>query len=75
MVECADEADEPALSAERTGKGYLEQTMERGKVQWLALAVNSDLSMMKNAAKMIGKRLYGIRTPGAMVYQTEMQKH
>lgn len=28
--------------------------------RWLALAANSDVSMMKNAAKTIGKRLYGI---------------
>ena len=75
MAACTDEADEPVLGAERAGKGYLEQAMERGKTEWLALAVNSDVSMMKNAAKMIGKRLYGIRTPGAMVYQTEMRKH
>ena len=28
--------------------------------RWLALAANSDVPMMKNAAKTIGKRLYGI---------------
>ncbi|STW13701.1 transposase [Klebsiella pneumoniae subsp. rhinoscleromatis] len=28
--------------------------------RWLALAANSDVSMMKKAAKTIGKRLYGI---------------
>ncbi|STD87455.1 putative transposase (fragment) [Escherichia coli] len=55
MAACADEADEPVLGAERTGKGYLEQTMERGKTQRLA-----DVPMMKNVAKTIGKRLYGI---------------
>ena len=27
--------------------------------RWLALAANSDVPMMKNAAKTIGKRLYG----------------
>lgn len=36
IAACADEADEPVLGAERTGKGYLEQTMERGKTQRLA---------------------------------------
>ncbi len=36
MAACADEADEPVLGAERTGKGYLKQTMERGKTQRLA---------------------------------------
>ncbi|AAL72476.1 hypothetical protein SGP16001_41880 [Shigella flexneri] len=62
MAACADEADEPVLGAERTGKGYLEQTMERGKTQRLAemAAANSDVPMMKNVAKTIGKRLYGI---------------
>ena len=62
MAECADEADELVLGAERTGKGYLEQTMERGKTQRLAemAAANSDVPMMKNVAKTIGKRLYGI---------------
>ncbi|MFZ6792770.1 transposase, partial [Klebsiella pneumoniae] len=28
--------------------------------RWLALAATSDVPMMKNAAKTIGKRLYGI---------------
>lgn len=64
MAACTDEADEPVLGAERAGKGYLEQAMERGKTgdwqRWLALAANSDVPMMKNAAKTIGKRLYGI---------------
>ena len=64
MAACTDEADEPVLGAERTGKGYLEQTMERGKTQRLAemagLAANSDVPMMKNVAKTIGKRLYCI---------------
>lgn len=31
-----------------------------GWQRWLALAANRDVSMMKNAAKTIGKRLYGI---------------
>jgi transposase len=54
----------PVLGAERAGKGYLEQAMERERrsdwQRWLALAANSDVPMMKNAAKTIGKRLYGI---------------
>ena len=47
MAECADEADELVLGAERTGKGYLEQTMERERRndghRWLTLTANSDV--------------------------------
>ncbi len=45
-------------------KDIWKQAMERGRrsdwQRWLALAANSDVPMMKNAAKTIGKRLYGI---------------
>ncbi len=33
VAACTDEADEPVLGAERAGKGYLEQAMERGKTE------------------------------------------
>ena len=63
MAACTDEADEPVLGAERAGKGYLEQAMGEERrsdwQRWLALAANSDVPMMKNAAKAIGKRLAG----------------
>ena len=45
MAACADETDESVPGAERTGKGYLEQTMEREKTQRLAAALKRDLLM------------------------------
>lgn len=38
----------------------LSQERRNNWQRWLALAANSDVPMMKNAAKTIGKRLYGI---------------
>ncbi len=36
MAACTDEADQSVLGAERAGKGYLEQAMERRKTELLA---------------------------------------
>lgn len=64
MVTRPDEADEPMLGAERTGKAHLEPPRARkngmtGRDGWRwRLTVISHL--MKNASKTIRKRLYGI---------------
>jgi transposase len=47
------------LSKDIRKKPWIEERLNDWK-KWLELAANSDISMMKNAAKSVGKRLYGI---------------
>lgn len=47
------------LSKDIRKKPWIEERLNDWK-KWLELAANSDISMMKNAAKSVGKSLYGI---------------
>lgn len=64
MVAGTDATDKPVLDTERAGKNIWDRpwSTERRNdwLQWISLASECDVPMMKNAAKTIKKRLYGI---------------
>ena len=61
---CIDEANEPVLGVKELAKDICNRPWSEERRNdwqiWLALVDNSDVSMMKNAAKKSGKGLYVI---------------
>ena len=77
MVAGTDATDKPVLDTEELAKNIWDRpwSTERRNdwLQWISLASECDVPMMKNAAKTIKKRLYGILMQCVIASRMEME--